>query len=74
MSRLFEVTITETSKLTVKVEANNQQEAEQIVSDQWNDGQHVLDYDNFVDVEFDAVPIDQDNLTPKKDIINSNQI
>ena len=52
----YEVTITETLKLTVEVEADNQQEAKQIVSDNWSKSEYVLDADNFVGVEFTAVP------------------
>lgn len=48
----FDVTITETLKLTVSVEASSKEEAEQMVNDQWRAGDHVLDADNFVDVEF----------------------
>lgn len=50
----FDVTITETLKLTVSVEASSKEEAEQMVSDQWRAGEHVLDADNFVDVEFES--------------------
>ena len=39
----FDVTITETLKLTVSVEASSKEEAEQMVSDQWRAGDHVLD-------------------------------
>ena len=55
MSRQFEVTITERLKFTVKVEANNKEEAEQIISDQWHNCEYILDSDNFVGVEFEAV-------------------
>ena len=50
----FDVTITETLKLTVTVEASSPEEAEQMVNDQWRAGDHVLDADNFVDVEFES--------------------
>lgn len=50
----FDVTITETLKLTVSVEASSKEEAEQMVNDQWRAGDHVLDADNFVDVEFES--------------------
>ena len=50
----FDVTITETLKLTVSVEAFSKEEAEQMVNDQWHAGDHVLDADNFVDVEFES--------------------
>ena len=50
----YDVTITETLKLTVSVEASSKEEAEQMVSEQWNTGDHVLDADNFVDVQFES--------------------
>lgn len=50
----FEVTITETLKKTVEVEAETQEEAEQIVTDDWYKGEHILDADNFTEVVFDA--------------------
>ena len=55
--RKFKVTITETSRLTVEVEADDQQQAEQMVSDGWHRSEYVLDADNFVGVEFEAVPV-----------------
>lgn len=51
----YKVTITETLKLTVKVEAEDSLQAEQMVSDNWNEGKYILDVDNFVGVEFDAI-------------------
>ena len=50
----FDVTITETLRLTVSVEASSKEEAKQMVNDQWRAGDHVLDADNFVDVEFES--------------------
>ena len=50
----FDVVITETLTMIVKVDAKNPDEAEQIVSDKWEDGEYVLDYDNFADVDFEA--------------------
>ena len=55
--RKFRVTITETSKMTIEVEADDQQQAEQMVSDGWYRSEYVLDADNFVGVEFEAVPV-----------------
>ena len=55
--RTFEVTITETLKLTVEVEARDQHEAEQIVSNNWRNSEYILDADNFVDVEFEAIAV-----------------
>jgi hypothetical protein len=50
----FDVTITETLKLTVSVTASSKEEAEQMVNDQWRAGDHILDADNFIDVEFES--------------------
>lgn len=50
----FDVTITETLKLTVSVEASSREEAEQMVNDQWRAGDHILDADNFVEVDFES--------------------
>ena len=50
----FEVTITETLKKKVEVEAETQEEAEQIVTDEWYKGDYILDADNFTEVVFDA--------------------
>ena len=55
MKKTFEVTITETLKLTVEVKANSREEAEQFVSDRWHDSEYILDADNFVGVDFEAV-------------------
>lgn len=55
----FKVTITETLKLTVEVEAKDQDDAKQIVSDNWKASEYVLDADNFVSVAFEAVPINE---------------
>ena len=53
----FTVTITETLKRTVEVEADDQQQAEQVASDGWHSSKYILDADNFVDVEFEVVPV-----------------
>ncbi len=50
----FEVTITETLKKKVEVEAETQEEAEQIVTDDWYKGEHILDANNFTEVVFEA--------------------
>lgn len=50
----FEVTITEKLQMVVTVEAETAEQAKQMVSDQWKAGDHVLDADNFVDVDFEA--------------------
>lgn len=56
-SSRFKVTITETLKRTVEVEADDQQEAEQMVSDGWHNSQYILDAEDFVGVAFEAVPV-----------------
>ena len=50
----FEVRITETLSHTACVKAKDQYEAQQIISDGWRNGKYVLDYDNFIGVEFEA--------------------
>ena len=53
--RRFKVTITETLKRTVEVEAGDQHEAEQLVSDDWHDSKYILDADDFVEVKFAVI-------------------
>ena len=50
----YKVTITEVLKMTVDVEAEDECEALQTVSDKWRNGDYILDADNFVEVEFEA--------------------
>lgn len=50
----FNVTITETLKKTVSVEAESLEEAEQLVSDQWHNSEYILDADDFEGVTFSA--------------------
>ena len=57
-TKQFKVTITEKLKLTVEVEAESSDEAEQIVADDWRKSRYVLDADNFVSVDFEAVQAD----------------
>ena len=57
LPKVFEVTIIETLKLSVEVEAKNSQEAEQIVYDNWRNSEYILTGDNFVDVEFEVFPV-----------------
>jgi hypothetical protein len=54
--RGYKVTILETLRMTVDVEAENLIHAEQIISDNWKKSEYILDADNFVGVEFTAVP------------------
>ena len=50
----YDVTITETLKMTVTMEAESQLEAEQMVSDNWRNQEYILDADNFTGVDFKA--------------------
>ncbi len=52
--KVFDVTITENLKKTVQVEANNRNEAEQIVLDNWRNSEYILDSECFSGVEFKA--------------------
>lgn len=53
----FKVTITEMLKRMVEVEADDQHEAEQMVSDGWHNSKYILDAEDFVGVAFEAVPV-----------------
>lgn len=50
----YKVTITETLKMTVEVEAKDRWEAEQLVADNWRNGDYILDVDSFTGVSFKA--------------------
>ena len=63
MTKQYKVTITETSKMNVFVEAESQLEAEQKVADAWKNGEYILDADNFVDVDYEA-----EDMTPKREL------
>lgn len=51
----YKVTITETLRKDVWVEADSQTEAECIVAEQWENSEHILSDENFVGAEFSAV-------------------
>lgn len=51
----FSVEIKETLKKTVTVEAETQEEAEQLVGDNWRNSEYILDAEDFSDVEFTAL-------------------
>ena len=69
--QLFEVTIIETLKHVVEIEAANQQEAEQIVSDNWQKNEGILAAHNFLDVEFKVVSVvKSNNQEPDSEKIN----
>lgn len=48
------MTITETRKMTVDVEAEDEREAEKIVSDGWNHCEYLLDAQDFDGVTFEV--------------------
>ena len=52
--KTYKVKITETLEKVVEVEAEDRDEAEQIVSDAWHNSEYILDADNFTGVEFTA--------------------
>lgn len=54
MEKKYRVTITEALKRTVDVTAESKEAAEQIVSDEWYSGKHILTADDFTGVKFEA--------------------
>ena len=58
--KTYNVTITETLKTTIEVEAKDRFEAEQLVSDGWHRGDYILDAECFVGVNFKAVLPERD--------------
>ena len=48
----YTITITETLQMEVDVEASSRPEAAALVEQQWKNGDHVLDADNFKGVTF----------------------
>ena len=59
----YKVTITETLKKDVYIEAENQAEAEQKAFDAWRNSEYVLAPDNFIDVDFVA-----EDMVPKMEM------
>lgn len=53
----FKVAITEILKRTIEVEANDQQQAEQVVSDGWRNSEYILGAEDFSDVTFDKIRV-----------------
>jgi len=53
----FDVTITETFKRTVTVTARDQCEAEEIVSENWNNDEYLIDAEHFTGADFEAAPV-----------------
>lgn len=58
----YKVTITETLKLDVTIEAGDPQQAVQIVSDGWHNSKYILDSENFIGVDFETVPALDDQI------------
>lgn len=54
MAKEFEVTIVETLRKKVTVEADSLEDAEQLVNDRWYAGDYILDADDFFDVKFES--------------------
>lgn len=52
--KMYDVTITETLKMTVSIEAESLAQAEERVEENWNRSQYILDADNFDRAEFHA--------------------
>ena len=57
----FDVLITEFLTKSVEVDAENANNAFWKVCDEWRNGTHVLDADNFCDVEFEVRQLHEDN-------------
>jgi hypothetical protein len=64
------VTITETLKMTVEVEAIDRHEAEQTVSDNWRNSEYVLIAENFAGVEFRVVDDEPEKDEAAKDALS----
>lgn len=60
----FHVTVTETFQLTIEIEADSRQKAEQIVSADWKKGVFTLGPEDFAEVEFDVVPVNEQDEHP----------
>lgn len=58
LPKKFKVTIIETLKMDIEVEADDRGQAEQAVADRWKNGKYILDADNFAGVEFETVLAD----------------
>ena len=58
VSQKFHVTVTETFQLTIEIEADSRQKAEQVVSADWRRREFVLGPECFAGVEFEAILTD----------------
>ena len=62
----YDVTVTETLKQIVRVEARSPEEAEQLVAKDWINRDFILDDENFTCAEFEAVPVKEDEKSAEK--------
>lgn len=60
----FLVTVTETLQLTIEIEADSRQKAEQIVSNDWRKGEFVLGPECFAGVELETVAVEEQDGFP----------
>jgi len=51
----YQVTITETLKMKVDIEANSPREAEEIAQNKWQNSEYILDAECFDGAEFNCV-------------------
>jgi hypothetical protein len=56
-NQTFEVTITETLRMTVAIEAKSRANAEEIAEANWNNSDYILDADHFVGAKFEAASV-----------------
>lgn len=52
--KIYQVEIKETLCMTVEIEAENEQQAEEMVRQAYNNQEYILDAQHFTDVEFTA--------------------
>jgi len=64
--KTYKVTITETSKRDVEVEADSAEEAEDIVNDMWYRGEIILDADDFFEVDYSSAEAVKQNEKKSK--------
>ena len=57
---VYHVRITEMLERTVEIEAEDKLSAEQTVSDNWRNGEYILDADNFTGVTFEIARVEKD--------------
>jgi hypothetical protein len=55
----YDVEIKETLKMTVQVEAENREQAEQEISDRWRNSEFILDSECFQGAEFRVRPAER---------------